>query len=109
MQGLIYKLSLKDMSGEHHELEAIGIEKLSTHYAGAKVVNLMKTLKDVPACKSFTEEKLKRTGGELDLLIGTDLAHLHPKGVAEVGSLSILKSKFSTGWTMMGHSLDRQE
>ena len=37
MQGLIYKLSLRDMSGEHHELEAIGIEKLSTHYAGAKV------------------------------------------------------------------------
>ena len=62
MQGLIYKLSLKDMSGEHHELEAIGIEKLSTHYAGAKVVNLMDPLKDVPACKSLTEEKLKRTG-----------------------------------------------
>ena len=39
-------------------------------------------------------------------MIGTDLAHLHPKGVAEVGSLSILKSKFSTGWTMMGHHRD---
>ena len=29
MQGGLYKLSLKDISGQDHEIEAIGIEKLS--------------------------------------------------------------------------------
>ena len=106
MRGFIYKLSLRDMSGEHHELEAIGIEKLSTAYAGVKVVNIKEAVKNNPACRSLTEVKLERTGGELDLLVGSDLAHLHPKAVAEVGSLSLLKSKFSTGWTMMGHHKD---
>ena len=106
MRGFLYKLSLRDMSGELHELEAIGINKLSTAYAGVKVVNLKKVLNNVPTCRSLTEDKLERESGELDLLIGSDLAHLHPKSVADVGSLSIMKSKFSTGWTMMGHHKD---
>ena len=49
MRGLIYKLSLRDMSGEHHELEAIGLEKLSTAYAGVKVVNIKEAVKNNPA------------------------------------------------------------
>ena len=36
-------------------------------------------------------------------MIGTDLAHLHPKAVAEINDLILMKSKFSTGWTLMGH------
>ena len=87
-------------------MEAIGLEKLSTAYAGVKVVNIKEAVKNNPACRSLTEDKLGRTGGELDLLVGSDLAHLHPKAVTEVGSLSLLKSKFSTGWTMMGHHKD---
>ena len=106
MKGFIYKLNLRDMSGHHHELEAIGLDKLSTAYTGVKVVNLREVFKENPLCRSLTEAKLERAGGELDLLVGSDLAHLHPKAVAEVGSLSLLKSKFSTGWTMMGHNKD---
>ena len=55
-------------------------------------------------CNSVTDVKLARTEGKLDLLIGSDLAHLHPKGVADVGKLSLMKSNFGTGWTLMGHN-----
>ena len=51
-------------------------------------------------CNSVTDVKLARTAGPVDLLVGSDLAHLHPKCVANIGKLSLMISSFVTGWTM---------
>ena len=103
MQGGLYKLSLKDISGQDHEIEAIGIEKLSSSYSGLKVTNIRKSVQHLSICNSVTDGKLARDQGDLDLLIGTDLAQLHPKAVADVDQLTLMRSKFGTGWTLMGH------
>ena len=53
--------------------------------------------------QQITDEDLEREGGDLDLLIGTDLAELHPSQVDKKGKLVLLKSMFGSGWTMFGY------
>ena len=103
MRGLLHKLKIRDIFGKDHDIEAIGIDKLSSTYAGFRVTNIRDKVDGISICNSITDAKLSRDQGELDLLIGTDLAHLHPKAVAEIDDLILMKSKFSTGWTLMGH------
>ena len=40
MTGLLFKLNLKDIAGEYHELEAVGLDKISSIYPGIKVTNI---------------------------------------------------------------------
>ena len=104
MTGTLYDLDITDRYGNIHQIQAIGIANLSIAYAGFKVFNVKKKVKDEKNCKDLTDEKLHRSSGSIDLLIGSDLASLHPHKVAAVGDLVILKSKFGTGWTVQGHS-----
>ena len=105
--GYLYKLNLKDKNGYTHQIEAIGLHKLSTEYPAAKVFGVKKALNHLThISSSLTDEKLSRDGGELDILMGTDLANLHPKTVANINHLVILQSLFGTGWTIMGHNED---
>ena len=55
-------------------------------------------------CNSVTDAKLARNSGSLDVLVGSDLANLHPKSIVSVGKLNIMRSSFGTGWTLMGHN-----
>ena len=103
MKGLLYKLNLRDIFGTDHEIEAIGLDKLSSTYSGLTVSNIRNRVAGLLICNSVTDEKLFREEGELDLLIGTDLAHLHPMSVANIDQLVLMRSMFSTGWTIMGH------
>ena len=103
MKGQLYQVSLRDMAGEVFKFEAVGIEKLSSSYSGLRVHGIRKKLKNLQNFRSITDEKLSRGTGELDLLIGSDLAQLHPKGVVDIDQLTIMRSRFSTGWTLMGH------
>ena len=106
MRGLLYKVELRDVHGQTHEFEAIGLARLSTDYPAIKTANVRETIHHLPqiASSSFSDEKISRVGGELDLLIGSDLANLHPKFVANINHLVILRSLFGTGWTFMGHN-----
>ena len=108
MRSLLYKVELRDVHGQTHEFEAIGLARLSTDYPAIKATNVRETIHHLPqiASSSFSDEKISRVGGELDLLIGSDLANLHPKFVANINHLVILRSLFGTGWTFMGHNKD---
>ena len=77
MRGLLHKLKIRDIFGKDHDIEAIGIDKLSSTYAGIRITNIRNKVDGISICNSITDEKLSRDQGELDLLIGTDLAHLH--------------------------------
>ena len=94
MQGKLFNISLVDIKGEHHQLEAIGLDQLSSTFPGIKVRNIKSYLKDNDAFETLSNKKLERTAGEVDLMIGSDLASLHPKHIQNIGQLSIMKSLY---------------
>ena len=109
MNGVLYKLSLIDGGGNTHFIEAVGLDKISSSFPGVKVFKVKAAIKrllsnsEFSMYKSLTDKKLSRTDGQLDLLVGTDLSSLHPKGVFDVGKITLMKSIFCTGWTLMGY------
>ena len=107
MSGLLFKLKLKDIGGKYHEVEAVGLDKISSVYPGIKVTDIRTKVGKFSMCNSVTDVKLARTEGKLDLLIGSDLAHLHPKAVPDVRKLSLMRSNFGTSWTLMGQSRNK--
>ena len=104
MTGLLYKFLLKDLSCNYHEIEAVGLNTISSEYPGIRVTDIRSAVDGLSSCNSVSDSKLERTGGPLDLLIGSDLSNLHPKGVTDIGKLTLMRSNFGTGWTVMGHN-----
>ena len=100
----LYKIRLEDIYGNIHEVEAIGLDEISSTVSGAEVIKVKDKLKANPECKDLTNRKLSRTGGQVQMLIGTDVASIHPVKVASIKELIIMKTVFGSGWTMMGHS-----
>ena len=100
----LYKLKLVDKFGKYHAVELIGIKKLSTNFSGFKVVNARGKLSRFKHCPDLSPEKLNRTSGFVDILLGNDLCGLHPDKVANIDNLVILKSKFGNGYTLKGHN-----
>jgi len=101
-------LSLIDGDGNTHFIEAVGLDKISSSFPSVKVFKVKAAIKQLlinlefSMYKSLTDKKLSRTDGQLDLLVGTDLSSLHPKGVFDIGKVTLMKSIFCTGWTLMG-------
>ena len=106
MTGKLYKLSLIDINGTLHEVEAVGLDQLSSIYPGIKVRNIKRLLGNLPVFASISDKMFIRKPGMLDLLVGSDLASLHPKAMKNIGQLSVMKSIFGTGWTLHGHNKD---
>ena len=104
MKSKLFKVTLIDVNGDHHQIEAIGIQELSSKYAGFQVTGIKKVLANDPSCKMLTDQKLNRSSGVVDLLIGSDVASIHPEKIAQIGELTIMKSKFGSGFTVMGHN-----
>ena len=47
-------------------------------------------------------DKFTRPAGEVELLIGSEVAHLHPTHHETVGRMVVKKSIFGAGWVMNG-------
>ena len=101
--GFIYNMQIKDVYGNSHHIEAIGIDKISSSYSAVKVVNVKRALSSNMKCKLLTDDKLSRDGGEIQLLVGTDVASLHPEKITNIKDLVIMSTIFGNGYTMMGH------
>ena len=104
MRSRLYELTLIDVNGDHHSIQAIGLPELSSKYSGFNVINIKHDLQGMPECEELNEDKLSRAGGEIQLLVGSDVASLHPRQVGAVGDLVILLSLFGTGGCVMGHN-----
>ena len=46
--------------------------------------------------------ELGTVNGEVELLIGSEVAHLHPQYQETVGRMVVRKSIFGTGWVLNG-------
>ena len=86
----MYNLVLVDSNAKFLHIHAVGIPKLSGKFGGVKIVDIKKVFPH----HEVVDEELERDGGDLDLLIGTDLAELHPVPVETEGKLVLLKSRF---------------
>ena len=101
--GFMYKLTIKDIFGNSHTIEAIGLDNISSAYAAIKVTGVKRALQDNPRCRLLSDDKLDRDSSDIDLLIGTDLASLHPEKIAAIKDLIVMKTQFGNGFTLMGH------
>ena len=104
--GFLYDISLRDVYGNTHNIQAIGMEQISSNYAGAKIKNVKRVLQYNIKCTLLTDDKLDQDGGEIQLLVGTDKASIHPEKIASIGDLIIMKSIFGSGYAVMGHSTE---
>ena len=100
--GRLYNLILKDRFGRPIHIQAVGIKKLSSKFGSVRVLGIKEVFPD----HDVTDEDLEREGGNLDLLLGTDLAELHPTHVQTKDKLVLFKSKFGSGWTVCGFDND---
>ena len=103
--GWLYNVCLLDKDGAIHEVQAIGIDTLSSAFPGFKLKNIKKKInQEYYNCKDLTEAKLSRPSLAVDMILGTDLASLLPVQCAKIKDLVIMKSKFGNGYTCMGHN-----
>ena len=101
MTGKMYNICLCDKNGNNIYIDAIGIQKLSGKYSEVKVVGIRKIFGRF----SVEDRNLSRNSSGIDLLIGADLAELHPKTVATHKKLVLQQSRFGSGWTVFGYDM----
>merc|ERR1711867_88133 len=58
MSGLLFKLKLKDIGGKYHEVEAVGLDAISSVYPGIKVTDIRTKVGKFSMCNSVTDVKL---------------------------------------------------
>ena len=103
--GWLYEVALLDNEGNIHQVQAIGIDSLSSKFPGFKIKNIKKKIiQEFKGCSDLSEAKLSRSSLAVDMILGTDLASLMPVQCARIKDLVILKSKFGNGYTCMGHN-----
>ena len=105
MMGNRYEIVLLDRAKNRHCIEVIGIETISNSYSGARLVKPIH-LPPGSVKRFLSNSDVQRSPGLVDILIGTDLAALHPARYSSIGNLVILRSPFGSGWTLMGHHRD---
>ena len=71
----LYCVELVDMNGTRHLVRAFGLETLS---GPLPIVSLRMIKGEFSVTVQVNWEKLARPSGEVDLLIGSEMAHLHP-------------------------------
>ena len=103
--GWLYEVSLLDTTGNVHQIQAIGIDSLSSKFPGFKIRNIKKKIiQPYQECRDLSEAKLCRPSVDVDMILGTDLASLMPIQCARIKDLIIMKSRFGNGYTCMGHN-----
>ena len=98
--GFMYLIKLVDRFGNIHEIEAIGLENISSKFSGVKVIKPIKLKNGV----ILSKDKVEFPSGNLDLLVGTDIASIHPVAEHTIKNLVVMSSLFGSGWTLMGHN-----
>ena len=97
--GSLYKLVLIAKNGKMIHIQAFGIPKLLGSFSSVQVCGIKNVF---DRNHGVTDRDLERDGGDLDLLIGTDLAELDLRQVNKKRKLVLLESIFGSGWTLFG-------
>ena len=99
LQNKLYCVELLDKFGVRYLIKAFGLETLSGPLPSISLDGIK---------HEFSEEvkmnwdKFARPTGEVELLIGSEVAHLHPQYQETVGKMVVRQSIFGTGWVLNG-------
>ena len=96
----LYCVELLDNVGGRHLIRAFGLDVLS---GTLPVVSLKMIKGDFSAEVQLNWDKLVRPSGQqIDLLIGSEVAHLHPVQKETVSRMVVKTSIFGSGWVLNG-------
>ena len=100
----LYCVELLDKNGGRHLIRAFGLESLS---GPLPAVNLEAIKGEFSAVAQLNWDKLARPAGQqIDLLIGSEVAQLHPVQEETVGRMVVKSSIFGDGWVLNGAHQD---
>ena len=95
----LYCLELLDEKGGRHLVKAFGLESISGELPSIMLDGIKHEFsKEVQRNWS----KFARPVGEIEVLIGSEVAQLHPVHHETVGKMLVKKSNFGTGWVLNG-------
>ena len=89
-----YRVTITDLNGENHDIYCIGMDEIAGKIAEVDLGQISKLFPE------YDLTDLRRPSGFMDMLIGGDHYDLHPRIVASVGKLQLLKSIF--GYSIRG-------
>ena len=95
----LYCVELLDKLGNRHLIKAFGLETLSGPLPTIHLDGIKHEF-SVDVRKNWG--KFSRPTGEVELLIGSEVAHLHPQHQETVGRMVVRQSIFGTGWVLNG-------
>ena len=90
----VYKLRLANLKGNTIEIEAYSIKKISSQVDRVTSQSISEIFQMEPTAINRPEE------GEIDVLIGQQVASLHPVRIKAVGNLILMKNEF--GYAVSG-------
>jgi hypothetical protein len=90
----LYCLELLDSEGGRHLVKAFGLDSISGELPSIKLDGIKEVQRNWG--------KMARPDGDIEVLIGSEVAHLHPVHSETVGNMVIKKSIFGTGWVLNG-------
>ena len=98
-QTRIYSLSLADMYGKEHMIQAIGLDSLTEVESAPKAMKLKELF---PQAGKEAGKAFNRPHGNVNVMLGMASRSLHCKDCLEAGDLRLNKPVFSPGWVLTG-------
>ena len=95
----LYCVELVDMKGKRHLIKAFGLDNISGELPTISINGIKNEFSQEV---QDNWERLQRMTGEVELLIGSEVAHLHPVHYETVGMMVVKKSIFGGGWVLNG-------
>ena len=95
----LYCLELLDSEGNRYLIKAFGLESISGELP---VIYLDGIKYQFSQTVQASWSRLARPTGEIEVLIGNEVAHLHPTHYETVGNMVVKRSQFGTGWVLNG-------
>ena len=99
LQTKLYCVELLDKNGVRHLIKAFGLDTLS---GPLPTISLDEIKHEFSEEVKLNWDKFARPTGEVELLIGSEVAHLHPQYQETVGKMVVKQSIFGTGWVLNG-------
>ena len=95
----LYCVELVDKEGNRHLIKAFGLDNISGELPTIGIKGIKHEFsQDV----QDNWENMQRMTGEVELLIGSEVAHLHPVQHETVGKMVVKTSIFGGGWVLNG-------
>ena len=96
----LYVIELVDLQGRRRIVRAIGVERISSTIPEVDLDGVKLLFSD--KLRRQWEKVTARPRGEIQLLVGSEVASLHPIQEEAVDELVIAKSQFGDGWAIHG-------